>query len=119
MKLNNQTWTEFFDQVPPFFCFAVARDTTARRPALADIVKGSGLNKRTFQRIARRISWSGVKVSQVDKFCVACKVNHSRLSELKDYIAKTLNCKRPLKHLSPRQLKDFEIQCARWKAAKL
>lgn len=115
--IKNQKLTEFLDHVPPFFCFALG---LARRPhpTLDQLVEKSELNKRTFQRIARRISWAGVKVGQVDGFCKACGVNHSRLSEQKDFVAKTLRASRPFPHLLPRQLRDFETQCARWKAIR-
>lgn len=115
---RNQTLIEYLDRIPPFFCFALARDSRRHRPELVEMVKISGLNKRTFQRIARRISWAGVKVSQVDGFTKACGVNHSRLSEQKDFIAKTMKCNRPFRHLMARQLRDFQTQCARWKALR-
>jgi len=113
------TLLEHLDRIPPFFCLALAGGHNKIRPRLSEIVRESGLNKRTFQRISRRISWAGVKVCQVDKFSAACGVSHNRVWGLKAYIAKTLKCKRPMKHLTARQLIDFQIQCARWKASRL
>jgi hypothetical protein len=113
----SMTLLQHLDRFPPFLCFALARDNH-HRPLLEVITKQAGLNKRTFQRIAKRISWKGVKVCQVDLFCSACGVNIWNMKNHRDYISKTMQCRRPFTHLMPQQLKQFQVQCARWKAAK-
>ena len=55
-----------------YYAAQIGRD---RRPTLKELVKGSGMSKRTFGRIAHQITWSGVTIDNASKFLHACGVD--------------------------------------------
>ena len=119
MRQKNKTLLEIIDRLPPFVVYALARDGHGGRPALLKIVNASGMPQRTFFRIAKKLTWAGVKVAQIDGFAKACGVN--LLSQIKDrdFMRHTLQSDRPFRHLSPHQLKTFDSLCQRWQSFKV
>lgn len=109
---------ETFDKFPPFLVFALARKSYRLRPPLPELAKTANLNIRTFSRVARKISWSNVKVGVMESFCLACGVDMFRLERQKDFMKKARRMKRPFAHLTDAQLRAFEVQCNRWSAAR-
>lgn len=110
MSQPRKTLLDTLDRLPPFGVFALARKRR-RRPRLVDLVASSGLSQRTFCRIARKITWSGVKAADIDAFCSACGVNILRPDKHINYLKHTLEYNQPMSHLSAHQFKTFLAKC--------
>lgn len=114
MPNYHRTLLEQLNSLPPFAVFSLARSTHGKRPRLEDLAKASGIPERTFVRIARRFTWNNVKAAHIDAFCRACGVDILRQRSQRHFLRITLGYKRPMTHLSERQLKVFERQCREW-----
>jgi len=63
------------DRCPPFVVYYASHLITGKRLTVHQLVAASGLSHRTFTRIARRVSWKGVKFGVASNFCRACGVD--------------------------------------------
>lgn len=108
---------ETINRIPPFLVYSLARDHRSR-PSLNELVKRSGLSMRTFTRIARLMTWNGVRADNIDAFCQACGVDILHPRKDRDYLRLTVQTGEPFCHLKPHQRKMLIHQLARWKEAK-
>ena len=88
------------DQCPPFVCYYAAQMGRKRRPTLPELVKSSGMSKRTFSRIAHRTSWNGVTVERMSQFSEACGIDPLDSSPVMMWLAE--------RHKSGMLFRDFE-----------
>lgn len=118
MPTYKPTLLQQLDALPPFTCYALARNSSKRRDRmrLDELAKTAGMSERTFIRIARKFSWAGVKVGDADAFARACGVDLLRQMKTRNYLRHSLGYKRPLAHLSSVQLATFLKQCKEWTA---
>ena len=118
-RRSNQTILEFLDSSPPFLVYALSKKSTGKlRRSLLDLCAIHGLSERTVARICKRLTWHSIPVWQIDAFCRACGVNPLCMKRHREYLRETWQSKRPLAHLSDRQLKAFNLLSARWLALR-
>jgi hypothetical protein len=115
----NQSFLEAVDACPPFVAFVLGRRNGSRtRAAIIEFCVASGLSETTAARISRKLTWERVPAWQIDVFCRACGVNPLCMKRHREYLRETWQSKRPLAHLSDRQLREFNLLSARWLALR-
>lgn len=74
MQNPHQAITERINACPPFVVYYLAHEGVQHRvhPGVKAIAERSGLSTRTITRLAGRVSWAGVPVDVMDRFCAAC-----------------------------------------------
>jgi hypothetical protein len=105
--IPEKTLSEFMACVPPVLCRAMpkrvkgkgvcGRGRLAKIKTIVELVKGSGLSRRTVQRIVWRGDWDGIRVDVASKFIAGCGVNIFSKQE-REYFAKLFDNEMP--HLS-------------------
>lgn len=111
------TLLQRLDCIPPFLCFALARQH-GKRPGYVALAEKAGIPIRTFLRIARKLSWSDVKVGQIEKFSAACGVDLMRQEKQLRYLRDTVSSDAAFAHLNPQQRRTLQAQLVRFKALK-
>lgn len=103
-----ETLVEWLDsRCPPFMAVALAR--TGRNGdwiKLADIAKVAGISERTAWRIFSNPSWAG-NMKHASAFLAACRVDVFHMGRQREYMAETLQSKRPYNHIPVRYRKKF------------
>jgi hypothetical protein len=104
------------DLMPPFLAWALARigkRSAQRRPSPAEAAAVAGIPPRTFNRIATKISWSGVKAGQIDPFLAGCNVKLNHLAKEHAYMKAMVKHGR-FRLLSVTQQKWFARRLEEW-----
>lgn len=118
------------DRTPPFAVYYLARLSKCKRshPGIKGVSKRSGLSRSTIERLSRRMTWAGVTLDTMDRFCAACGVNFLKVSRNCTFMVQPhrryLSCvaegkfKNPLQHLGVRQKSNFNKRCQQWSAQR-
>lgn len=113
-----KTLLQTIEQLPPFVVFALGRRRIhGRKRHVDDIVAESGLSKRTFSRIAARLTWRGVKIEDIDGFCRSCRVNPLAPYQAIRYIRLQGASKKAYPHLTKTERLQFNKKCELWLVA--
>lgn len=139
----NFTFKEAMKDTPPFLVYYMSdRDRGGPSPArIVQRTKEDGiasLSERTITRLSQSISWDRWTLDTIDAFCLAVGAYfiHGATAQrgrymrpmrqlflkrpYRDLMWRIANkkIKKPLKHLTPSQIKRFEVCCCRWTAAQ-
>ena len=115
---------EKIDEFPPFLIYALfrkRRKRTTREKILKELYGRFKFSPRTFERLAAKVSWRGVRVELIDAFCHACEFDWSKKSFHRAYIRKVgrrygaENC---FWYLSERRKRTFRLRCQQWREIK-
>lgn len=119
------------DQTPPFLVYYLTKvDKVKGSPHLGaeGFAARSGLSTSTIDRLSRRVTWAEVRPSVIQRFCDAAAVSlvkkgnrYYLVRPYAEWILRmgSVNCKRPLEHLSTRQLRKFNRLCEKWVSAQV
>lgn len=100
------------DLCPPFLAYVLARRDTGsavKRVSLPELVKKSGLSKRTFIRISAKTDWNSVRLEDIKAFLRACGVNPFQMKKHLRFLA---NHPDKLPYLSAEQSRNFNARSA-------
>ena len=101
------------DLCPPFLAYVLARRDTGsavKRVTLPELVRLSGLSKRTFIRISAKTDWNSVRLDDIKAFLRACGVNPFQMKKHLRFLA---NHPVRLPYLSLEQSRTFNARSAK------
>ncbi len=73
MKALTDTYAERLNRIPPFLCFAMAKDGR-HKLSIRDVSKRSGLTIYTVRMMVRSKSWDRFPIADIDRFRAACGI---------------------------------------------
>ncbi len=99
------TLVAHLDQLPPCIVRLVARKPGhhGQRMSLHEIAKASGLSYGTVLRLSLKKTWANVPPANIDRFCLACRVDLLRQSAARKYLKRVLSHPNGYKLLSAKR----------------
>ena len=102
------------ESFPPFLVAALARNQSGDALTMPQIADAAGLPLRSVCRIASRLTWAGVTLDNIEKFCRGCNFNLKSTRKQFDFLRKTPLVKHQFSHLSPIRRRTFERRIVEW-----